>query len=42
VATVRRAPAVAIGGGGFVAFGWQDDSAVRPGLYVRRFPLPTQ
>ena len=40
--TGRRAPAVAIGGGGFVAFGWQDDSPTRPGLFVRRFPLPTQ
>lgn len=40
--TYRRAPAVAIGGGGFVAFGWQDDSPTRPGVYVRRFPLPTQ
>jgi hypothetical protein len=40
VATTRRAPAAAVGG--FVALGWQDDSPMRPGLYVRRFPLPTQ
>ena len=36
----RRRPAVAVGGGGFVAIGWQDESASQPGLVVRRFPLP--
>lgn len=36
----RHLPAVAIGGGGFVAIGWQDDSQGHPGVYVRRFPLP--
>jgi hypothetical protein len=36
----RRRPAVAIGGGGYVAIGWQDEAAAQPGLVVRRFPLP--
>lgn len=38
---VRRSPMVAIGGGGAVAIGWQDDNPAYPGIYVRRFPLPT-
>lgn len=37
---VRRLPALTIGGGGYVAIGWQDDSDLHPGVYVRRFPLP--
>lgn len=37
----RRYPAVAIGGGGYVAIGWQDDSDAHPGIFVRRFPLPS-
>jgi hypothetical protein len=41
VAGTRRLPAVAIGGAGFVAIGWQDVGG-SPGIYVRRFPLPTQ
>lgn len=36
----RFGPAVAIGGGGFVAFGWTDKSMNHPGVFVRRFPLP--
>ncbi|MBI4705488.1 MAG: hypothetical protein HY744_30710 [Deltaproteobacteria bacterium] len=36
----RRSPAVAVGGDGFVAVGWQDESPAHPGVYVRRFPLP--
>jgi hypothetical protein len=36
----RRAPAVAIGGGGFVAIGWHDEAIARSGIFVRRFPLP--
>ena len=42
VAGERHAPAIAIGGGGFVAIGWQDDSADHPGVFVRRFPLPAE
>ncbi len=38
---VRGAPDVAIGGNGFVAIGWPDTSDVHPGIYVRRFPLPS-
>jgi hypothetical protein len=34
----RHKPAVAIGT--HVVFGWQDDSDVHPGMYIRRFPLP--
>jgi hypothetical protein len=40
IAGLRHLPAMAIGGGGFVAIGWQDDSEAHPGVYVRRFPLP--
>lgn len=40
VSGLRRRPAVAVGGAGFVAIGWQDDSVEHPGVYVRRFPLP--
>ena len=36
----RSEPAVAIGGSGFVAIGWQDDNPNHFGVYVRRFPLP--
>lgn len=38
--TDRVGPAVAIGGAGFVAFGWEDKNANHHGVYVRRFPLP--
>lgn len=37
----RHKPAVAIGGAGFVAIGWEDVSVEHPGVYVRRFPLPS-
>ena len=37
---VRNQPAIAIGGNGWVAIGWQDDSDGHPGVFVRRFPLP--
>jgi hypothetical protein len=37
----RHRPAVAIGGGGYVAIGWEDGSQGHPGVFVRRFPLPT-
>lgn len=40
VADLRRAPAVAIGGSGFVAIGWEDHAPDHAGVYVRRFPLP--
>jgi len=42
VETVRAAPAVAVGGDGYVAFGWQDTSTdpVFAGIRVRRFPIP--
>lgn len=35
---LRHRPAVAIGN--VVAFGWQDDSDLHPGVFVRRFPVP--
>lgn len=35
---MRRLPAVAIAG--HVAIGWHDDDPARPGVFVRRFPLP--
>ncbi|HQP35631.1 MAG TPA: hypothetical protein PLI95_10635 [Polyangiaceae bacterium] len=38
----RTLPSVAIGGQGFVAFAWQDDSQNHPGIYARRFPLPAR
>jgi len=38
----RTMPSVAIGGGGYVAFAWQDDSQDHPGIYARRFPLPAR
>jgi hypothetical protein len=37
----RVGPAVAIGGAGFVVFGWEDRNADHHGVFVRRFPLPT-
>jgi hypothetical protein len=40
---VRGNPAVVIGGSGpFLAIGWEDRDASKPGIYVRRFPTPTQ
>lgn len=41
VAGLRHLPAVAIGGRGYVAVGWQDERQDAPGVYVRRFPLPS-
>ena len=38
----RTMPSVAIGGDGYVAFAWQDDSQNHPGIYARRFPLPSR
>ncbi len=38
----RAAPAVTIGGAGYVVFAWQDDSTDHPGIYARRFPLPVR
>lgn len=40
IAGQRKAPAVVAGGGGYLVFAWQDDSAAHPGIYGRRFPLP--
>lgn len=40
VAGQRRLPAISVGGAGFVAVGWQDDSPARPGVFARRLPLP--
>src|SRR5262249_2940324 len=37
----RQNPAIAIGGLGFVVIGWEDMSTGHPGVFVRRFPLPT-
>jgi hypothetical protein len=36
----RHLPAVAMGT--YVALGWQDVSATHPGIFVRRFPAPTE
>lgn len=36
----RAGPAVAIGGAGFVAFGWEDKNPDHHGVFVRRFPPP--
>jgi hypothetical protein len=39
----RTSPTIAIGGSGpFIAIGWEDLDASSPGVYVRRFPVPTQ
>lgn len=39
----RNNPAAAIGGSGpFIAIGWEDLDPSKPGIYVRRFPAPTQ
>ncbi|HEY4117523.1 MAG TPA: hypothetical protein VGM56_06690, partial [Byssovorax sp.] len=40
IAGQRHGPAITVGGAGFVAIGWSDDSPGHPGVYVRRFPLP--
>ncbi len=40
VAGSRRLPAIAIGGAGYIAIGWQDELPDHAGIYVRRFPLP--
>ena len=42
VSGARTLPAVAMGGGGWVAIGWQDPSPEHAGIFVRRFPLPTE
>jgi hypothetical protein len=40
-ASTRANPAVAIGGARpFIAIGWEDNGATRPGIYARRFPIP--
>ena len=37
----RNNPALAIGGKGpYIAIGWEDLDATKPGIYVRRFPAP--
>ena len=37
----RQNPAAVVGGSGpFVAIGWEDQAGT-PGIYVRRFPLPS-
>jgi len=39
----RSNPTAAIGGSGpFIAIGWEDLDPSKPGIYVRRFPIPTQ
>ena len=39
----RGNPTVTIGGSGpFIAIGWEDRDASKPGIFVRRFPTPTQ
>ena len=39
----RGNPAVAIGGSGpFIAIGWEDHDASKPGIFARRFPTPSQ
>jgi hypothetical protein len=39
----RANPAVAAGGSGpFIAIAWEDKSDATPGIFVRRFPLPTE
>jgi hypothetical protein len=38
----RRRPAIAVGGDGYVVIGWQDESDAHHGVYVRRFPKPTE
>ncbi len=39
----RNNPTVTIGGAGqFIAYGWEDGNASAPGIYARRFPVPTE
>jgi hypothetical protein len=39
----RNNPTVTIGGAGqFIAYGWEDGNATAPGIYARRFPVPTE
>ncbi len=40
VAGARRKPTVAVGGDGYVAMAWEDQSASHTGVFLRRFPLP--
>jgi hypothetical protein len=40
VSGARRKPVVAAGGDGYIAMGWEDQSAAHTGVFVRRFPLP--
>ncbi len=38
----RTSPTIAVGGAGpNIAIGWEDDASTDPGIYGRRFPLPT-
>jgi hypothetical protein len=42
-AHARNNPTVTIGGAGqFIAYGWEDGNATLPGIYARRFPVPTE
>jgi hypothetical protein len=39
----RNNPTVTIGGSGqYIAYGWEDGDATVPGIYARRFPVPTE
>lgn len=39
----RANPTVSVGGAGpFVAIGWEDKSTSTPGIFARRFPLPSE
>jgi len=33
---------VAVGGGGYIVFAWQDDAPQHSGIYGRRFPIPVR
>ena len=42
-AHARNNPTVTIGGAGqFIAYGWEDGNSTLPGIYARRFPVPTE
>jgi hypothetical protein len=39
----RNNPTVTIGGAGqYIAYGWEDGNSTAPGIYARRFPVPTE
>lgn len=39
----RANPTAAVGGAGpYISFGWEDKGTGAPGIYARRFPLPSQ